>query len=601
MTKATILGALLGVATAFVYLATGNLSGVSRPNQIRESSVSMTQDFDSGVQSALDVKKISSFEQIESFLDPFVRTVALFGMLSDANVTALEEFLEFSETFEDFDFRSEAQELIFRRWGQLDPVSGLKRTSSYPKTRNANLVAAVFREWSKLDLDAAVKHAADLELGAKTTALNVILETRSDLPETSRRDIAKVLGLERLANAMLIESDVMQSSKSPAETWERVVNDDVSDGLQRTLLYRSVLSGIEQEGLGFLINIHEDYEAWVDMVLILRVLQDAVQVYASGDPKSAYEEALKLPDRSSETACEAIVRLWAASDPIHALDSVSSLRSQPKRRRLQELILMEWAKTHPHDTLAKLRFVPAYLKPYARNQIIVELAIRDPTEAVHLLTDPSSRFTFESHGAAVLRYWMQNDLDAALAWLDEDATAIDWRSQLLPNALANLSLVDPQRAFEIGLKYGFEVSAMYGIVEQDLQLAMDLARKGNERNKAMLYAAIARKLVTQQKFRDALALSDSVPQEERQWYLSEVIKDWEAYYPRNLYESLDDIPQSLQSYAAFKLLRHHTEGVFTESESNLLQSLLNERHAEFYEVWGRSAAVVHSHTESAEE
>ena len=396
-----------------------------------------------------------------------------------------------------------------------------------------------------------------------------------------------------------IEKRVLRSTKSPIETWRDLIHDDVSDGLQRELFFQTARLGLELEGLKFIGKLQEDFHVWSDFALVSKILDQVVQVYAVEDPRSTFEEASKLPSNSSELALEAIVSIWAVADPLGALDAVESLEKKTKRRRLQELVIFRWVQSDPQDVIEQIAAVPAYLKPFAHEQIIVELAIRDPIEAVRLMKDSSNQFTYEKHAASVLRYWMQNEPELAFAWLREEPSASEWRLAILPSLLVEYSLVDPHQAFDIGLSYGVEDQVIYGVVDYDLDLALELAKKASENNKASALSIVGERLVTQRKFDSALDLADFLHQTERDWYLDQIISTWEVYFPRALSNQINELPQTLQSRAALRLLSHHTPNVFNDQESVWLESLLDEEDRVIFHLRTTQSNVVKPISEEA--
>lgn len=545
--------------------------------------------------------EISHIKEIAAIVVPFERNVALFQLVVDATLDELNEFWEDSKSVGNLEVRLQLQETLSRRFAQIDPVLVLQKIFELPPLRSRGLVRAVFREWSGNDLGSAVAYLPYVPEGSKLAALEAVLQTHDHLPLTERKAIARSVGLEQLAEVAATELSVLRANTGPREAWNNLVTDEISDGLQRDFLYRTVLSGLERDGLEFLIEIHEEFRTWDDTMLVLKLLQQAVQVYALSDPQSAFEKALTLPNNSSETAREAIVSVWAVTDPIGALNAMSRVESQSKRQRLQELILIHWAKSNPQEVIDRLRVVPAYLKPFAREQVIVELAIRDPLEAVRLLKDRSNEFSFESHVASVVRYWVQNDPGAAFAWLREDPEVSKWRSQILPAVLIEYSFVDPHKAFDIGLSYGVEDQVIYGIVDYDSGLALELAKRANGNNKGNAMSIVGEHLVKQREYDQALELADLIPEKQRDGYFDQVIAAWETYYPRILYNSIEELPKVLHSQAALRLLMHHTPRIFDEQETDWLKSLLEKDEEVIFKLWTNQTSLMKSSAEDTTE
>ena len=126
----------------------------------------------------------------------------------------------------------------------------------------------------------------------------------------------------------------------------------------------------------------------------------------------------------------------------------------PDQRLLAHLLLVRWARANPKAALASLQ-AGVTKKNYEDSfSILGGIAAEDPKRAAAWLSDPANKpvqysWLAQRLAATVARQWMEQDLEAALAW------AVTLPKQQQAGAYAamagKLASSDPQRAAELAL------------------------------------------------------------------------------------------------------------------------------------------------------
>ncbi|MXW53097.1 MAG: hypothetical protein F4X44_02880 [Gammaproteobacteria bacterium] len=537
----------------------------------------------------------------------FARSVALDNLLKQATFEEALGLLAESKEITETNFRESVQLEIFRKLASLDPKRAVKHTELFLRAHRLGLLAAIFREWSFSDFEAAVvfgeDYIRDFDYRDKPTLLSAILETRHDLSVDAKEKIATRLGLEYLLD-QLVEYDRKRALlEDPIKGWHQLMNNTYSNLSQDDILTDIALAVIEKEG----------FDEFVQLLALLpdrrartEVLNNALDVTIETDGfQSAFDRALQLVDLSNRSVVFDIAEDWANSD-IHAtLEAVEKIEDKELGQHVIESVVTNWAKSNPKRLLDNPDFLPEQLRDSAEYNALFWLAVRDPPAATKYLDRMSNWETAafsesESADLSILRgnvlnnlagNWSSRDVVGAYRWWLTSPDVVEIRESLFfqirdrvnaanAETLVNLALEHPFK--ELGI--GNEGAIVVQVASIDPSIAKELVVRVRARPaRIRAHAAIGAAMFKQEgNPKISLEYAEELPQGDREEYLLELGKAWAMASPRLAYEYLDKLPSDeSRSEAAFVLIWHNSwNRALTEQQISQLRSLLTEEQLE---------------------
>ena len=270
--------------------------------------------------------------EIAGLVSDFDRNKALYTHIADADFGHLLELLDEADALPESPHRYDVARVIYIRMATLDPAATVDHILG--GNYRTSWLDTVFRAWAHADLDAAVTHAAILDIHAKSVATKALLEL--DLPDDRRKAIARRLDGE------LILAD--------AETRE-----DLADGAD--------FSSAWEEGL-----------KETDANLRRQRLSTIAIAWAEFDPVAAVEAAGAMPNAQYATFLQGLVlHSWTTDDPVSAIAWLGEQEPSFDLQFLTANAISMLAQGNIGNAISFLDSMPDHLQEYARQGLVAAL------------------------------------------------------------------------------------------------------------------------------------------------------------------------------------------------------------------------------------
>lgn len=519
--------------------------------------------------------------------------VALRVLLAQADEHQLMQFLELSANsqFSSRIWQTEVQFETTRRLAALNPTRALYYVTSLPHSRQEALVAAVFREWSLVDLDSAVEHVQPLRGSLKRTALREILRVRDELTQDERYAIGAKVGARSFVSVILAEETASTFRENPESAWDAILTDAVPDELQYDLLVNIAQALVDRDGLASVLGLLETNTTSVGNSALLSLISKA----ASVNPVETFGVFEDVTGWTGRNIYAQIMRAWARADPIASLKFLSALETDVDLQLLRMAIVETWASTNPEGLVDQLHLIPQSLQSVARDKAMEQLGRRDPIFALQLVKTPDNGFNWNPHAYLVLRSWEETDPDGKLHWVltAQNFPSSDAREQVIRSTIINTAGVSsPQRAIDLAQQHdgtdadsndtALEVHVIDSLARVDVELALSLIATIHKKNRYDAYARVGWQLAISQDYKMALKLAEHVSEEDQMDYHRRVISAWFRGSPADLIPYLDELPtREIQLYAARSLYNDYViHGSLEEAQLDQVMPHLAEEDME---------------------
>ena len=177
-----------------------------------------------------------------------------------------------------------------------------------------------------------------------------------------------------------------------------------------------------------------------------------LESWGERDPHSLLAYGLSLKSRNDRNgAVSAALRELGRTDPDRAMEFIQNLPPGQDRQQFWSAALQGLAQTNPEAAMEKLNSARPYERRWIRDQIITQMAEKDPKGAAELALqyDRSSRYGgMEGKLGSVLQVWMRQDPDAAVGWLQSQPEAT-LRKRSVTQAIQNLGHQDAGAAIHL--------------------------------------------------------------------------------------------------------------------------------------------------------
>jgi len=224
------------------------------------------------------------------------------------------------------------------------------------------------------------------------------------------------------------------------------------DGPFRNQLLNEVLTAMSRKDPAAACGIYLGLDSASRRKGILTFAAEQIfQAWAAKDPATAIAQAAGIPTQQRGEVYDAIVRVWAGTDPQAALkwaDAFTNANAGEKNSLLGS-ILSIWAGNDFSGALAHVKALPdGAAKSQALSSVIQQWGQQDPQAALdYIATLPSSRFDAGLLNP-VISAWLEDDPDAAGKYV-QALPAGSQRNILAQNIVSRLANQDPQAAIQM--------------------------------------------------------------------------------------------------------------------------------------------------------
>ena len=539
----------------------------------------------------------SSFQidEVNSYLDDFSHVAQLYAFLAESNEATLLDLLDASTSIASASRRDALQAAIVRKYASVNPHRAFERIRTFPIHQQDALLANVFHEWSILSVNEAVEIASTLDGRLRHLVLQTILETRDDLSDTSRQDIAERLGGVDFAKSLLAEEQAMARMVDPREAWNTMVKDGLKNRSRVDAYVRIAVEWATLEGLEVLNEIAETLTEDVDYYNHVR--DNVVIAVAQTGVVDTFKFVSTLDEDMQQELLRPVVLAWANIDPAAALKAVDELENNPLTDLIERITANQWIGSNPKEILPLLDTYSQPVRSIAMETVATTLIRTKPLEALRLIQEwGNDGIDMTSVARGVIQEWSQLDPKAALEWLLSEKPD-DWvnYAAMMETTLRGLAPVDPTLAFETALKQPLPEEYMSGpeawvvleLSRSDLDKATELLPLVRESSKTIASLWVGEALVDNGKPFEALDLAEFLPEDRRDRFYYDMFKHWGERDAVELFETLDTLSSTVfQSNAAKSLIWiSRWDSILTKSQLEVVHSYLTDEHAEQVEGW----------------
>lgn len=453
----------------------------SSPAEISSVSVSTS----STVRSLEDILRIKSLSE---------QQLALHIFLSELDEAQVVDLLARSQAVFPDTQRYELQFPIIQRLAHQNPSRALTRVlGMYTGYDYMRAVTNVFREWALSNINEAVSRARTLDPMPKGLALNAIVSTRMDLPESTLRAIALDLGNEKVAISAIAQRRIEEAITDPEKAWNEWAIHLLEGAENTEIVARIGTVWIEKSGLSVLDRI---YQSLADTETRRPVIRSLLEQIAQSDPEGAFNFALTIESDLHNSIVRNLGSIWAESDPRAALGTIAGIVRGEVRNAAADAVVGAWAQSRPREMLESLDSLPADLQETVFTVAVSALTREFPEEAAQFVVAMESSPLKTSSAKSVARAWSRHDHNAAIEWILNDPGVEEIRFTLLFSILGRLIDADPLLAMttvlaqategyesDLGLngtEEEIELEVISSLAKSNLEMAIDLLPQVHE-------------------------------------------------------------------------------------------------------------------------
>ena len=544
---------------------------------------------------------VRSLDEIARMRSASEQQLALRLLLSDLSEAQVADLLTQSQDmFEESD-RYSLQSAIVQRLAHQNPSRALTLVLEMNTGYNiGNFVTNIFGDWAHSNLDEAVSRARTLNQYLKRTALDAIVQERTDLSDSTIRAIARDLDNEQLATSAIAQRRIEGAIDDPERAWNELAVDLQDDPAGTGSISTVAIAWVEKSGLNVLDQIyHSLTNTQTRQEVVRRVLSKVAQT----DPESAFNYALAIENDPNNSTVLGIASTWAYSDPRAALTAAIRIERPAVRKAAADAVLSGWAYSEPRELLEGIDALPTDLQETAYRSALGAISRESPEEAGDLVAAMESGSIKTESARSVARNWLNRDHKAALDWILNEPGVEEIRSDLLSSIMHTLVGIDPELAMSTALAQpideeesgfgmfgpaglGMEFNVISSLTFRDVDKAIEMLAQVREGpTKLMSYQVVAQSLLMNDEVDKAFNMVQQVPESDRKQVLQALSTSWAATDPKGMLKSMDRFPsQEDRSRAAVLLvMTSRYSKALSDEQIEEAKKHLTEEHAKAIE------------------
>lgn len=563
-----VLGICIGVLGVFLI---SQLVSKERPVEKLDSGrLETTREPVDGENTLPDTEVARVIQNVLGFEDV---ALPVFERFSEEKLIGMSNFIEETKQLEDPLPLQALKRLLFGELARNDPVATLDLLQYLAAADRHDFVQIVFEEWSKIDLEAALQATELLNPSQWQTAIRSILST---LPNQGHRveQYAKAQGVE-IQLDKLIEENEMQLllNQRPDEAWRAIMEDDVSNELQKSLLVEVLSAWIYRDGYQVLDQIYE-FRHKIDRFRLEEVLFEVVQ----HQPAEAFRNVVSLSNERLHWLLPTVLEAWSKRDPEAAYSALETVENFGGTF-LYLTIIHDWARIDPASVLQQLESLSRSQREDAASAAMSELTFQDPQLARELLSNWEEVLGIDVKNLEniFVRNWARQNPEDAYSWVQENINESSTQyADMLQDVLLNLAPDDPEQALEIALSQPISslfTQILFANIVQTLSThghidhVISVLDQIPDEAHTGTFSVMARHLVLSDRWEDAVQLRDHVSENLRIWYYEKLAYHGIETNVHALIGRLDSLPSNeMRAIIAREILRRQ------ENEGNIVSA-----------------------------
>ena len=232
-----------------------------------------------------------NLQSIAEIKGAFARNAALHTFLARQDRSTLPALIAQTQEIQPKSLQASLRRPIVLQMTMIDPLMALHSIKDFPLRSRDSLTTTIFGEWAKVALDQSVAFAKGLDDVQQYAALRGILQSRIDLSEQIRREIAIEVGNEHIADEIFEREAFFNLLENPRKSWFDLVEnlDDSTESM--TDLLNIATEWVKQSGLGVLNEMSNSLEGWPRKTTVLSA---AVSRAAHRNPSGTVTQLLTM-------------------------------------------------------------------------------------------------------------------------------------------------------------------------------------------------------------------------------------------------------------------------------------------------------------------
>ena len=310
-----------------------------------------------------------------------------------------------------------------------------------------------------------------------------------------------------------------------------------------------------------------------------------VQSIARSDPEAIFKQVVM--DEKFQFLVPEIAKVWAETNPMDALNSVSVLDDVSDRSQLTRMIMRTWSETNPRELIEKRNVLPRELELGAISQAISSIAKTAPLDSIQLMENLRAEGVNTWVVAeSLVNVWSENDPAATLDWVlsgSNDQNPLFAR--MVETTVRKLARVDPNRAMYLALnpvKSTWPTALDYKVIREIAQTDVDAAAKllprVSDSNRAKSFRKVGFEYVVNGNPERAMELAENLDPQARESYYSDTLNTWANVNSDELLKAIEHFPtNSMQEIAANALIyRNKNRHFLSEKQLQHVKTYLSE-------------------------
>ena len=376
----------------------------------------------------------------------FAQTEALYVIAGRSSSAELQDLIYDAARIEERLDRGAALQILFLRLTELDPMSAVAITRSPAFANERGFEHAVWENWGRVDLDAALEAAAALSGADRRRAAGALYAALRGIDDSRAQDIETALGVAPDRNARMLRIAALAES-SPTEALAYVESFPNS---QERMQYAGALAMTLAQRYG--INQAGQYSELIKDAVMRQVYDGSItNMRNRNDPAAALQRILAEPltnqsrnaalqtfqqlaqqdldaaEAAYESATDSrlknllgqyLVSNMANKDPARALAWVKA-NNRPGQQQLITNVLVQLAQRDPDTAILEAQSITHFQnRENALSSVVRTVANNDPVRAAQLIDTLGESSSRQNLIAQVAQQWAQNDWRAAYDWLN---------------------------------------------------------------------------------------------------------------------------------------------------------------------------------------
>ena len=531
---------------------------------------------------------VQTIQDIASLESDYDKSVSIYFLLAQADVEALERYIDQSTSLSSRNQRNYTLSNIIRRYAALDPQQALDRVLNLDLLtidEKSNFIRSIFNEWTVSDRDEAAVAIHMLPQQFKESAASSVMWRSDHLPTQERMQLARQIGpddswISRTLNSIRRET-YREDPRSAffARIGEKTRGRELFSDLSSIADY-----WFEQEGTAVIQEISESIQNAETRRSVIDSLVWRVVQTKRTDPSSILDIVMDLPNkRDAQLASENALNAWAMWDPQRSFETSLKYDDQLITRETRSSLLTKWARESPEELFLEATAFPQEYREIAVVEALGQIAFDSPEEAIRLVSNLDSSIATVAAKREILSYWSINDAKSAFEWYVEDSVddSVEEPIRNLTNAFQSYlnqdfeSAVNYVNKYEGKLRSWFVQDIATHLIHADLDRAIEYLPNVEEESRDWILGAIGFELSRLDPF-EAISYGETIELKYRKSYFQRVLASWAEYDLMGLHNNIQKVPLKYRAVAAMKLLNQNDMKHFlNEREIQKLESMIS--------------------------